>query len=66
MNFVQMAKQHGMPPKAYAEANIHANTPVGKMARMWYVAQGVHGRGESNMSGAGPKRNDLTRIYQVG
>lgn len=66
IKFTELAKRARMSPKAFADANIHADTPIGKLARMWYVAQGVHGMGESDMGGAGDKRTPAQKIYQVG
>lgn len=66
MKFMELAAREKMNPKAFALANIHADTAVGKLARMWYVAQGVHGMGESDMGGAGDNRTPAQKIYQVG
>ena len=52
--------------KKFAEANIHASGPIGKMARMVYTAQGTHGNGKSTMAGAGDKRTKAQTLYQVG
>lgn len=62
------AKAAGMPVSAYAEANIHADTPVGKLARLYYLTGGggTHGTGKSRMDGAGDKRTLGQKIYQIG
>lgn len=64
--FKAMAAKAGMSQAAFAEANIHADTMVGKLARMYYTAQGNHGDGKSDMADAGDKRTGSTRLYQVG
>ena len=60
------AKAAGMSVAKFAQANVHASGPVGKLARLYYVQQGVHGVGESNMSGAGDKREPGAKLYQIG
>lgn len=64
--FSKLAAGAGMSVTAFAEANIHAQSDVGKMARMFYLKQGVHGRGESQMEGSGDKRSVGQRLYQIG
>lgn len=60
------AKRAGKSKAAFAQANIHADSPVGKMARMAYIAQGVHGSGKSNGSEPGDKRAKGNPLYQLG
>jgi len=60
------AARAGMDVGAYAKANIHTDGPVGKLARLYYLQQGVHGSGEAEMSRAGDKRSVADKLYQVG
>lgn len=60
------AKKAGQSVASFAKANVHATGPVGALARLYYVQQGTHGVGESNMSGAGDKREPGAKLYQVG
>lgn len=61
------AKRAGQSPSAFAEANIHADGNVGKLARIFYVGQGVHGDGKSTMQHPGDRPRTLgERLYQVG
>lgn len=64
--FSELAKKAKMTPKAFALSNIHADGPIGKLARMWYIAQGVHGGGKTNMGGSGDDRTMSQKLYQVG
>lgn len=66
MNFSALAKKAGKTPKAFAEANIHTDSEVGKLARLWYAAQGTHGMGNSKMDGSGDMRTLGQKLYQVG
>ena len=60
------AKAHGMSKKAFAEANIHTNSTVGKLARIAHVHEGLHGDGHATEAEAGDKRSLGQRLYQVG
>lgn len=66
MNFGELAKRAKMTPKAFALANIHSDSEVGKLARMYYVAQGIHGSGNAKMGDAGDRRTPGQKLYQVG
>lgn len=61
-----LAAKAGMSPEKFAQANIHADSVVGKLARMYYTGQGTHGDGKSNMSHGGDKRTLGQKLYQVG
>jgi hypothetical protein len=65
-SLMNRAARAGKTVKAYAEANIHTDGPVGKMARMYYLKAGSHGAGKSNMSGAGDTRPAGASLYQMG
>jgi hypothetical protein len=61
------AAKAGQSKSAFAEANIHADGIVGKLARIAYIGQGVHGGGKSNMASGGDGPRSLgERLYQVG
>lgn len=62
----KMAAAKGQSTAAFAEANIHADGLVGKLARMYYIQSGVHGSGQANMGNAGDRRSVGDRIYQIG
>ena len=64
--FTEMAKKAGKTPMQFAEANIHTDSEVGKLARLYYIAQGVHGDGKSNMAQPGDKRTLAQKLYQIG
>lgn len=66
-SFKARASKAGKSPAAFAEANIHADGVVGKLARIAYTGQGVHGDGKSTMAHPGDKPRTLgERLYQVG
>lgn len=65
-SFKSRAAAAGKDPAAFAEANIHADGVVGKLARLYYIQQGVHGNGKTNMGQAGDARTTGDRIYQIG
>ena len=61
------AKRAGMTIEKFAQSNIHSDSEVGKLARLFYTLQGTHGRGQSNMSGAGDAgRSPTSKLYQIG
>lgn len=66
MNFAALARKAKMSPKAFAQANIHSDSEVGKLARMYYIASGVHGSGNTNADSAGDVRSIGARMYQIG
>ncbi len=61
-----LANKAGMSPAAFAKANIHATGVEGKLARLYYTREGVHGGGKSTMKKAGDKRTSAHKLYQVG
>lgn len=64
--FVKRAKAKGMSPKAFAKANIHADGPIGKAARLAYTIQNTHGEGAASMKGPGDTRTPAQKLYQIG
>ena len=60
------ARRKGQGKSAFAKSNIHADSPVGKLARLEYIRQGTHGGGKSNMSGPGDVRDSKSKLYQIG
>ena len=60
------AMKAGMPVEKFAEANIGADSAVGKLARLYYLQQGVHGVGKSNMATPGDNRTSAQKLYQIG
>jgi hypothetical protein len=65
--FASMAAKAGMSKSAFAKANIHATGRVGKLARLYYTMEGVHGTGYANASEGGAKTTTpKDRLYQVG
>ena len=65
-SLVALAAKAGKSPKAFAKANIHADGPVGKMARMYYMKLGLHGAGKSRMDAPGDGRKPNAKLQQLG
>lgn len=61
-----MAREKNMDVGAFAKANIHTDGLVGKLARMYYTKEAVHGTGKSTMKGPGDKRSSATKLYDMG
>lgn len=64
--FTEMAKRAKKTPDAFAEANIHTDGEVGRLARLYYLMQGTHGGGKARMDTPGDTRSIGTRLYQIG
>ena len=65
-SLASMAEKANMSVSAFAKANVHDTGRLGKLVRLYYTQQGVHGDGKSNMQHPGDKRDSSTRVYQVG
>ena len=61
-----LAKKAGQSLEKFAKANIHTDGEVGKLARMYYTLQMVHGGGASRMDGSGDPRTPGQKLYQIG
>jgi hypothetical protein len=61
-----MAMGSGMSMQKFAEANIHADSPIGKKARLAYLMSNVHGTGKSTMAKVGDGRTAAQKLYQIG
>lgn len=60
------AKKNGQTTAAFAEANKGAAGTVGKLARMYFVAQAPGMSGKASMEEPGDNRPKRNPLYQVG
>ena len=61
-----LASKAGQPLAKFAESNIHTDGEVGRLARLYYNQQTVHGGGKASMDGMGDQRSIGQSIYQIG
>jgi hypothetical protein len=60
------AEAAGMSIEAFANQHRQENSEVGKMARMYFVAQSPGDSGKSKMDEPGDNRRKRNPLYQVG
>lgn len=60
------AVKASMTPSAFAKANLHTFGIVGKLARIAYIKEAIHGGGDATMAKPGDSRKGKSKLYQVG